>query len=123
LYEQRRHTALAILCVITLAVNLEILWVKKMSQFRERGEPSELLKQAAAEADGSVTVSCAPLPDFVVESVLKSVGTSVVFEESDAQKDRVQQDPSCFKVEFRNRAGQVIRESRRLGTERHGTFY
>jgi len=77
-----------------------------------------LLKQAAAEADGSVTVACAPLPDFVVESVLKSVGTTAIFEHPD-----MQQDPACFKVEYRNRAGQVIRESRRLGTEHHGTFY
>ena len=118
LYEQRRHTALAVFCIAALAVNLEIIWVKKMSQFRERGEPSELLKQAAAEADGSVTVACAPLPDFVVESVLKSVGTTAIFEHPD-----MQQDPACFKVEYRNRAGQVIRESRRLGTEHHGTFY
>lgn len=118
LFEQRRQTALAVLCVVTLAVNLEILWVKKMSQFRERGEPSELLKQAAAEADGSVIVTCAPLPDFVVESVLESVGARAVFEHPGAQ-----QDPACFKLEYRNRAGQVIRESRKLGAEHHGTFY
>jgi hypothetical protein len=118
LFEQRKQRALVVLCVVTLAVNLEILWVKKMSQFRERGEPSELLKQAAAEADGSVTVTCAPLPDFVVESVLQSVGAKAVFEHPGTQ-----QDPACFKVEYRNRLGQVIRESRKLGTEHHGTFY
>jgi len=46
------------------------------------------------------------------------VGTTAIFEHPD-----MQQDPACFKVEYRNRAGQVIRESRRLGTEHHGTFY
>ena len=117
LYEQRRHAALAVLCAAALAVNLEILWVKKMSQFRERGEPSELLKQAASAADGSVNVGCAPLPDFVVEAVLASVGTKAVFEHPG-----VQQDPGCFKVGYRNRQGQVIRETRKLGA-RHGAFY
>jgi hypothetical protein len=118
LSEQRRDAVLAILCVAALAVNLEILWVKKMSQFRERGEPSELLRQAAAEADGSVTVSCAPLPDFVVEAVLRSAGTSAVFEHPG-----VEGNTTCFKVEYRNRQGQLIHESRKLNTARHGTFY
>jgi hypothetical protein len=118
LSEQRRHTTLAILCAAALAVNLEILWVKKMSQFRERGEPSELLRQAAARADGPVTVGCTPLPDFVVEAVLKSAGSSAVFEHPG-----VEPDANCFAVEYRNRQGQLIRESRRLNTARHGAFY
>lgn len=118
LSEQRRQTALAILCVAALAINLEILWVKKMSQFRERGEPSELLKQAAAEAAGPITVGCAPLPDFVVEAVLGSVGASAVFDHPG-----IQQGPGCFIVEYRNRQGQLIRVSRKLGTAKHGALY
>jgi hypothetical protein len=118
LYEGRRQTALVIVCVAALAVNLEILWVKKMAQFRERAEPTELLKQAASEADGPVTVSCVPLPDFVTVAVLKSVGASVVFPPAG-----VGHEDSCFAVEYRNRQGQMIRESRKLGTARHGTFY
>jgi len=118
LYERRRHTALAVLCVAALTINLEILWVKKMSQFRERAEPTELLKQAAAAADGSVTVGCFPLPDFMAEAVLKSVGTKAAFEHPDAAPDS-----ACFRVEYRTRQGQVVRESRKLGTGRHGTFY
>jgi hypothetical protein len=118
LSEQRRNKVLIAVCIVTLGVNLEILWVKKMSQFEERAEPTELLKQAATDSDGSVTVSCNPLPDFVVESALKSVGANAVFGPSGFR-----QDPSCFEVEYRNRLGQVIRESRRLGTGHHGTFY
>jgi hypothetical protein len=118
LYEQKRRTALALLCVSALAVNLEILWVKKMAQFRERAEPSELLKKAAAQADGSVTIDCVPLPDFVAVAVLRSVGTRAVFRPPNPARDE-----SCFAVEYHNRQGQVIRESRRIGTPRHGTFY
>jgi hypothetical protein len=118
LYERRRFTALAILCAVTVGVNLEILWVKKMAQFRERAEPTELLRRAGTESDGSVTVGCFPLPDFVPEAVLKSVGVSAVFDHTG-----VRQGPNCFKVEYRDRQGQVIRESRKLGTERHGVFY
>ena len=118
LYEQHRRAALAIFCAVALAVNLEILWIKKMSQFRERAEPTELLKQAAAVADGSVTVDCVPLPDFVTEAVLRSAGTGVVFEHPGGK-----QDENCFAVKYRNRQGQVVHESRKLATARHGTFY
>ncbi len=118
LCERKRYAVLAVLCVAALGVNLEILWVKKMAQFRERAEPSELLKQAALESDGSITVDCVPLPDFVTIEVLKSVGTAVVFEHPG-----VRQSDSCFAVEYRTRHGQVIRETRKLGTAKHGTFY
>ena len=118
LSEQRRHVAMVILLVAALGINLEILWVKKMAQFRERAEPSELLKQAAARSDGSVTVNCVPLPDFVTVLVLRSVGAAVVFEHPGFR-----QIDSCFAVEYRDRQGQMIHESRKLGTARHGTFY
>lgn len=118
LADRGKHTALAIFCVAALTVNLEILWVKKMSQFRERGEPSELLRHAAADADGSVTVSCAPLPDFVVEAVLRSAETKAVFEHTGAQPNE-----NCFSVVYRNRRGQLIHESQKLNTARHGTFH
>jgi hypothetical protein len=113
-----KRTALAMLCVAALAVNLEILWVKKMSQFRERAEPSELLKQAALESDGSVIIDCVPLPDFVSVEVLKSVGARAVFAHPDARRE-----DSCYAVQYRTRQGQVVRESRKLGTVKHGTFY
>lgn len=119
LCEKGRRTALAIFCVVALAVNLEILWVKKMSQFRERGEPTELLRQAGAASDGAVTIGCFPLPDFVAEAALRSVGTSAVFDRTGVPRD----DPGCFDVQYRSRQGQIIHESRRLGTARHGAFY
>lgn len=118
LWEQRRTTALSLLCAAALIVNLEILWVKKMAQFRERAEPSELLKQAAAESDGSVTVDCTPLPDFVAVEVLRSVGARAVFSHPGARTN-----DTCYSVEFHTRQGQVVRESRRLTPARHGTFY
>ena len=65
-----------------------------------------------------MTVGCYPLPDFVPEAILKSVGTAAVFDHTGAKEG-----PNCFVVEYRNRLGQLIHESRRLGTERHGTFY
>lgn len=118
LYEQGRNAMLTILCVAALVVNVEILWVKKISQFQERAQPTELLKKAAAEADGTVTVSCFPLPDFVAEAVLRSVETKAAFEHPGAPLD-----PACFAVDYRNRQGHVIHQSRKLGTERHGAFY
>ncbi len=118
LYEQKKQTVLVVLCVSALAVNLEILWVKKSAQFEERAKPTELLKQAAAASDGSVTVNCFPLADFVAEAVLESVKTRAAFNHA-----ATAQDANCYSVQYRNHQGQVIHETRRLGTERHGTFY
>ena len=118
LYERGRFAVLAVFCVAALGINLEILWVKKMAQFRERGEPSELLKKAAANSDGALRVSCVPLPDFVTVAVLRSVGTAVTFDHPDAPHD-----DTCFAVEYRDRKGSVVHETRKLGTARHGTFY
>ena len=118
LAERKKQTALAALCVVALAVNVEILWVKKFSQFQERARPTELLKQAAAASDGTVTVNCFPLADFVAEAALQSVATHAAFNHSASP-----QDPNCFSVQYRNHQGQVIHETRKLGTERHGAFY
>jgi hypothetical protein len=117
LAEQNRNKVLAVFCVVALLVNLEILWVKKMAQFRERAEPSELLKHAGEESDGTVRISCDPLPDFTTTHVLESVGAKAVFEPG------FKEDGTCFAVEYRNRRGEVINESRRLGTTRHATFF
>ncbi len=118
LVERGRYSVTALLCLVTLAINVEILWVKKMSQFRERAEPSELLKKAAAGADGTVSVGCVPLPDFVTVAVLKSVGTTVVFQHPDAPHS-----DSCYSVDYRDHQGHLVHEARKLGAARHGTFY
>jgi hypothetical protein len=118
LQEAGRSVVLTILCAAALLVNVEILWVKKLAQFQERAQPTELLKEAAAKADGTVTVGCFPLPDFVAEAVLGSVGTKAAFEHPGAPRD-----PACFSVEYRNRQGTLVHQTRKLGTERHGTFY
>jgi len=114
---QHRNRALAAFCAVTLAVNLEILWVKKMAQFRERAEPSELFRRAGEESDGTVRIKCDPLPDFTSAHVLESVGAKAVFEPG------FKEDGTCFAVEYRNRRGELIDESRRLGATRHGTFF
>ncbi len=102
---QHRNKALAAFCAVTLLVNLEILWVKKMAQFRERAEPSELLKQAGEESDGTVRISCDPLPDFTT-TTLETVGAKAVFEPG------FKEDGTCFAVEYRNRRGELIEGSR-----------
>ncbi len=117
LYGQHRNKTLAAFCAVALVVNLEILWVKKMAQFQERAEPSELFKRAGEESDGTVRIKCDPLPDFTSVHVLESVGAKAVFEPG------FKEDGTCFAVEYRNRRGELIDESRRLGATRHGTFF
>jgi hypothetical protein len=118
LTQYRSRAPLIILSIFFVAVNWEILWVKKMSQFRERAEASELLKLAVADATGPIAIDCAPFPDFLTTAVLKSAGSAAVFRHP---VDKV--DTSCFAIEYTNRQGQLVREARKLGTEKHGTFH
>ncbi|HVW09729.1 MAG TPA: hypothetical protein VHC90_14170 [Bryobacteraceae bacterium] len=117
LRDTNRQTLFAVLCIATLAINLEILWVKKMSQFRERALPSELMKDAGLHSDGTVRISCDPLPNFIAVDVLQSVNTKTAFEPGERE------DQSCFAVDYRTPAGQLIHESRRILPVKHGTFY
>jgi len=117
LLEDRRRTLLVILSTIVLIVNLEILWVKKMAQFQERAEPSELLKQAAAQASGPVTIECTPLAPIVTQLVIEQAGKQAVF------SPQARQDDHCFIVQYQTVAGSLVRVNQRLATQEHGTFY
>jgi hypothetical protein len=117
LRESGRRTLFAAFCIAALALNLEILWVKKMAQFRERAIPSELMKKAGLQSDGAVRISCSPLPNFIAVDVLKSVSAKAVFDPDERE------DESCFAVTYRTPGGQLVHESRRLLPARHGTFY
>jgi hypothetical protein len=117
LRESGRRTLFAAACIAALVLNLEILWVKKMAQFHERALPSELMRNAGLHSDGAVRISCDPLPDFIAVEVLKSVSATAVFEPGSRQ------DESCFTVDYRTPAGQLIHESRRILPAKHGAFY
>jgi hypothetical protein len=108
--------ALAAIFTVVIGVNLEIIWVKKMAQFKERAEPTELLMIAARLASGPITVDCTPVPDIVVEYALESVGSSAIF------RKQGEQSANCFVIEYNNRAGAIVRMNRRIG-EPHGTFH
>lgn len=112
-----RRVLLHIACVGFLAVNLDILWVKKMSQLRERAEPSELLKAAAAEAQGPVTVRCIPFTDYVTGAVLATVGHPAVF------ATPMEHDDHCFSVAYQTPAGAYVQVHRRIRTAKHGLLY
>jgi len=83
-------------------------------------EPSEQneWKNAAAEAAGPVYVDCTPLNPFTAKYVVQDAGGHAIFRNPAAQGD-----PHCFAVEYTNRAGRSVQVTRRLGIERHGTFY
>jgi len=117
LQKSGRRPLFAAACIAALVLNLEILWVKKMSQFRERAIPSELMKDAGLHSDGTVRISCDPLPHFIAIDVLQSVSAKAVFETG------AREDQSCFAVEYRTPAGQLVHESRRITPAKHGTFF
>jgi hypothetical protein len=114
LVETKGRTLVAGAAVVVLAVNLEIIWVKKMSQFRERAEPAVLLRQAAREASGPIAVYCIPFPDGVTQTVLATSNSSAVFPQP------VQYDDHCFRIEYQTATGSRVTIDRRIRTEKHG---
>jgi hypothetical protein len=108
--------AFGLVFAIVVAVNLEILWVKKMAQFKERAEPTELLKAAARVATSPIVVDCTPVPDIVVVDALASVGARAILRKQGEKNDH------CFVIEYQNRFGGIVHIDRRIG-EHHGTFY
>lgn len=112
----RHRAVLAVLCVAALSINLEILWVKKMAQFRERAEPSERLKQAGLAAVGPVDIDCTPYPDFLAADVLSSVGAKAEFRHPGTHQEH------CFVIEYQNAAGEHVSVNGTVRADRHGTF-
>lgn len=117
LLEANRHVLLGVAAVAVLAMNLEIIWVKKMSQFRERAEPAMLLMEAAHQAAGPITIRCIPFGDLVTESVLASQGARAVIPPDIAHNDH------CFTVDYQTSSGQPVQMDRKVRTARHGAFY
>jgi hypothetical protein len=111
------RVVLGLAAIIFMAVNLQIIWVKKMSQFRERAEPAVLLREAARAAAGPVSIRCIPYPDFVTEAVLATSGSHATFPQP------VTYDDHCFAVDYQNAAGARVRIDRRIRTGSHGVFH
>ena len=102
--------------IVVIGVNLEIIWVKKVAQFKERAEPTELLKVAAESAAGPISIDCTPVPDVIAVDALASVGAEAILRKQGPQNEH------CFAIEYRDRYGAVVRLNRRIG-KRHGAFY
>ncbi len=115
---EQRYRMLWSVALVTLACNAEIIWVKKMSQFRERAEPSELLTRAGVAAAGPVYVDCTPLGDKIATWVLQDAGAQPILRNRGPQGD-----PHCFSVEYTDRAGERIHLDREVATQKHGTFF
>ena len=105
-----------LLIVAVVGINLEIIWVKKMAQFKERAEPTELLKIAAESATSPITIDCLTVPDVIAVGALQSVGGQAIIRKQGPQHDH------CFAIEYRNQSGEVVHLNRRIG-KRHGAFY
>ena len=105
-----------LLIVLAVGINLEIIWVKKIAQFTERAEPTELLKIAAESATSPITIDCVTVPDVIAVDALKSVGAEAILRKQGPQHDH------CFAIEYRNQSGQIVHMNRRIG-KKHGAFY
>jgi len=116
LWRNRRPALAATLAALMLLANVEILWVKKMAQFRERTEPSELLKRVAAEAKGPVTIECTPLLPIIAEVVVEQAGGRIA-------SPQARRDQHCFLVQYTNAAGETVRIDRPVSAQKHGMFY
>jgi hypothetical protein len=117
LQETNHRVLLAIASIAVVAMNLEIVWVKKMAQFRERAEPAVLLREAARDSSGPITVHCIPFSDFLAECVLATGGRRAVF------PPPVVHDDHCFSIDYVNSTGSRVRIMRQVRMGKHGLFY
>lgn len=117
LWNANHRGVLAVAAMAVLVLNVEIIWVKKMSQFRERAEPAVLLTEAARDAVGPVSIRCIPFSDYVTESVLATSGSLADFTQP------VTHDDHCFVVEYKNKAGAQVEVNKRVRTRVHGLLY
>jgi hypothetical protein len=100
-----------------LLVNYEISWVKKMRQFRERAEPTELLKLAAKDAVGPVHIRSIPINLMIVLAVLDQNHHAMVVEQQ-----KVQGNAELFDIWYLNQNGIATEMKVNIGTEHHGWF-
>jgi hypothetical protein len=87
-----------------------------MAQMRERVEPSELLKQAASQARGPVTIECTPLLPAIAEVVVEQSGGTIA-------PPQGHRETHCFVIQYQNRSGEMVRIDRPMAAARHGAFY
>lgn len=107
-----------IAAAIVLLVNCELLWVKKLSQFRERAEPTELLQSSARQASGDIHIRCIPVNPLVAQAALREERHAAVFDQPQAGSDA-----HCFDIWYTDRAGNRVEVKKQLATERHGWLW
>ena len=117
LWETNRRIVLGVAAAAVLVINVEIIWVKKMAQFRERAEPAVLLGEAAREAVGPIAIHCIPFENVLTDDVLATGGSRAVYPQP------VRYEDHCFEIEYQNAAGARVRIDRRVRTGKHGAFY
>jgi hypothetical protein len=106
------------IAVVVFGINCELLWVKKLSQFRERAEPTELLKAAAVEAAGPVHIQCVPLSDVVAAYAVRDFGSEAILE-----KTPVYTDSHCFSIWYQTPDGRRVNVQKQLAMQRHGWLW
>ncbi len=111
-----RISAIAMTAVVL--INVEILWVKKLGQFRERAEPTELLRAAARRAAGPVHVAQIPVDPMVARAALEDDHHTAIVDEVESRADAHR-----FSIWYVDRSGAVNRVDTRIGTARHGLFW
>ena len=113
-----KRRLLAMMAAATILINVEIIWVKKMDQFRNRAEPSELLRQLAAKSAGPLEIQCTPLEQLVAAAAVTSVGKQAIF-----PKGVMESKQHCFAISYTDLAGKRVTINKQMDTKRHGAFY
>jgi len=117
LHENRRRALLVSFSAIVLVANLEILRVKKITQYQKRAERPELLKQAAVKAKGPILHECTPMYKSNAEAVLEEAGSLVEFNPNLRQEDH------CFQIQHRTTDARLAQVDRQIVLEKHGLLY
>jgi hypothetical protein len=107
----------AIAAAAAILINVEILWVKKLSQFQERAEPTQLLRSAARHASGPIHIAHIPVDLMVARAALEDDHHTAVVDEAERQSD-----PHRFSIWYIDQNGTVNRVDTLIGTAHHNWF-
>jgi len=115
---ENRPKLLGTLVIAALIVNIEIVWVKKMSQFLEARRAI-----GTANKDRRRSYRSRLCRLHTARRVYDGLGASDAGAQPVMRNRRAQGDPHCFSVEYIDHTGEHIRLDRQMGTQKHGTFY
>jgi hypothetical protein len=88
--------------LLILVLNVSLLWTKRRKEIFDLAAPTEILRNAAAYAQGPIRLSCFPYSFEIAEAAAGSVGARITSESKDNAPT-----PHCVSFSYKDSLGRV----------------